>query len=330
MKMRYPALLLTTMMVSACGGGTSFSGNTAPPVGSGALAITSANATSAVSVSINAAFQSGNLGDMVGTLGVATANVGNRNKVAGSQHRSGTLFYAMQKIPFGPIDQPCLVSGMITISGNLADPLGGTFSVGDTLTVVATDCDDGLGEVVNGTIDYRFATITGDILVGPPYELVIDIDLTNFQVADSMDTKTSNGSATVSIDTTADPVWSVSINGPLLTTDTTTSSEAISNFDMTQTVDTGVALTMPYTLASNGTVDSTQLDGTVDYSTPVTFEGSGEAYPFTGEFLVTGANGASILLIALDEVNVRLESDFDGDGVVDETTDTTWGALINQ
>ena len=331
MKMRYPALLLIVIMISACDASTSFSGispATPRPTGGGALAITSANATSAVGVAINAAFQSGNLGDIVGTLGVGTANVGNMNKVAGSQHHSGTLIHAIQKVPFGPIDQPCFVSGTITISGDLADPLGLTFSVGDILTVVATDCNDGLGEVVNGTIDYRFTTITGDILAGPPYRLVIDVDLTNFQVADSIDTKTSNGSATVSIDTTTDPLWTVSINGPLLTTDTTTSSETISNFDMTQTVDTGVVPT-PYTMVSNGTVDSTQLDGTVDYGTPVMFEGSGEAYPYTGEFLIMGDN-SSVRLIALDEVNVRLESDINGDAVVDETTDTTWDALIAQ
>ena len=318
-------------MVAGCDADTSFSGNTTappPPTGGGALTITSANAPTAMSVALKAAFESGSVGDVAGTLGVGTANVGNMNKLADSKYSSGTLFKAMQKVPFGPFDQPCLVSGTITISGDLADPLGISFAAGDTLTVLAMDCDDGLGEVVNGTIDYLFTTMTGDILLGPPYRLVIDVDLTNFQVADSIDTKISNGSATVSIDTTTDPVWTVSINGPSLTTDTTTSSGTISNFDMTQTVDTLIVPT-PYTMVSNGTVDSTDLAGTVDYSTPVMFQGSGEANPFTGEFLVAGAS-SSVRLIALDEVNVRLESDFNGDGVVDETTDTTWDALIAQ
>jgi hypothetical protein len=336
MKLRYPALLLTCMSVAACSEDTSFSGKTSnpPPAGGGggggggALVITSTNAPVAMSVALTAAFESGAVGDIIGTLGLGTANVGNMNKVSGGQFFSGTLANAMQQAPFGPFDQPCLVSGMITLSGDLADPLGISFAAGDTLTVVATDCDDGLGEVTNGTIDYLFTTVTGDILLGPPYRLVIDVDLTNFQVADSADTKTSNGSATVSIDTTTDPIWSVSINGPLLTTDTTTSSETISDFDMTQTVDTLVVPT-PYTMVSNGTVDSTDLNGTVGYSTPVMFEGSGEAYPFTGQFLVSGEN-SSVLLTALDEINVRLESDFDGDGVADETTDTTWDALIAQ
>lgn len=59
------------------------------------------------------------------------------------------------------------------------------------------------------------------------------------------------------------------------------------------------------------------------------FEGLDEACPYTGEFLVSGGN-SSIRLIALGEINVRLESDFDGDDLVDETTNTTWDALIAQ
>ena len=334
MKMRYPALLLPYIILAACDADTGFSGqnSTPPPTGGGGgggvLTITSANAPTAMSVALKAAFDSGGVGDVAGTFGVGTANVGNSNKVAGNQYFSGTLVSAMQTVPFGPFDQLCLDGGMITLSGDLADPLGISFAAGDTMTVVSVDCDDGLGEIVNGTIDYLFTTVTGDIIFGPPYRLVIDVALTNFQVADSVDTETSNGSATVSIDTTTDPEWTVSIIGPLLTTDTTTSSETLSNFDTTETVDTLIVPT-PYTMVSNGTMDSTDLAGTVDYSTPVPFEGSGEAYPFTGEFLVNGA-ASSVRLVAVDEVNVRLESDFDGDGVIDETTDTTWDALIAQ
>ena len=50
----------------------------------------------------------------------------------------------------------------------------------------------------------------------------------------------------------------------------------------------------------------------------------GADYPFAGEMLITGANNATIRLIALDSVNVRIETDTNGDGVVDATEDTTW------
>ena len=330
MKMRFPVLILTITMVAACDGGTSFPGTTSgpPPAGGEGLAITGTNATAAMSVALYAAFESGEVGDVVGTLGVDTANVGKMNKVASGQLGSGTLFNATQNVPFGPFDQPCLISGMMRISGDLADPLGMSFSSGDTLTVIAMDCVDVPGETVNGQIDYDFVLIAGDILVGPPFEMTIDVTLTDFQVDDSTDTNTANGNATVTLDTLADPDWLVSIDGPILTSDTSTSSNTLSNFSQTQTVNTA-AVPTPYTMISSGTVDSTDLDDIVDYSTPVMFEGLDQAYPYTGEFLVSGDN-SSVRLIALDEVNVRLESDFNGDGVVDETTDTTWDALIAQ
>lgn len=331
MKMRYSALLFIYIIVSGCDADTSFSGITTnpPPVPAGSLTITSANAPAAMTVALRAALESAGVGDVAGVIGAGTANVGNMNKVSGGEFYSATLVNAMQKVPFGPIEQGCLISGTITISGDLADQFAISFAVNDTLNVVAADCIDVVGETVNGTIDYLFTTITGDILLGPPYRLVFDVVLTNFQVADNTGTSIANGNVTVSVDTT-DPnlVWIVSINGTQLTIDGATGSDTISNFDTTETVDTLVVPT-PYTLTSSGTVDSTDLEGPVDYSTPIMFEGTGQANPTTGEFLVTGAS-SSVRLIALDAVNVRLESDFDGDGVVDETTDTTWDALIGQ
>ena len=330
MKMRYSALLFIYIIVSGCDADTSFSGITTnpPPVPAGSLTITSANAPAAMTVALRAALESAGVGDVAGVIGAGTANVGNMNKVSGGEFYSATLVNAMQKVPFGPIDTPCLISGIITIGGDLADPLAISFAVDDTLSVVATDCVDVPGETVNGTLDYVFTTITGNILLGPPYRLVFDVVLTNFQVTDSTSSDISNGDATVSVDTTLDPVWTVSINGAQLTIDGATSSDTITNFDTTETVDSLIVPT-PYTLVSSGTVDSTDLEGPVDYSTPIMFEGTGQANPTTGEFLVTGAS-SSVRLIALDAVNVRLESDFDGDGVVDETTDTTWDALIGQ
>jgi hypothetical protein len=64
----------------------------------------------------------------------------------------------------------------------------------------------------------------------------------------------------------------------------------------------------------------------VSYSTPVTFEGFDLDYPGTGEFLVEGDN-SSARLIAIDNVNVRIEVDTDGNGTVDETINTTWAEL---
>jgi hypothetical protein len=64
----------------------------------------------------------------------------------------------------------------------------------------------------------------------------------------------------------------------------------------------------------------------VVYSTPVTFEGFDDGYPHIGELLVTG-DDSSLRLVAVDEVNVRIDIDPDGDGTVDTSIETTWSAL---
>ncbi len=76
---------------------------------------------------------------------------------------------------------------------------------------------------------------------------------------------------------------------------------------------------------SFGTLDSSDLQGVVTYLTPITFTGVDFDFPGSGEFLVLAEN-SSLRLIAVDNVNVRIEIDNDG---VMETIDTTWAALTN-
>ena len=53
---------------------------------------------------------------------------------------------------------------------------------------------------------------------------------------------------------------------------TNTVTSTMFNFDTSQTVDTSV-IPEPYTLAASGTVDHSDLTGTISYTTPVTFQG---------------------------------------------------------
>ena len=62
----------------------------------------------------------------------------------------------------------------------------------------------------------------------------------------------------------------------------------------------------------------------------ITFAGSGENFPGTGHLLVTGADNATLLLRTIDDVNVEIDADYDGDGAVDETLFLTWVELEDQ
>ena len=152
------------------------------------------------------------------------------------------------------------------------------------------------------------------------------VRLVDFEVVTALESALSNGDSTVTVDLTGNPLAITSIAGNSLSVQTNSQTETTSNFSTVQTVDTSVT-PEPYTLTSSGSINSTELGGAVTYSTPVSLQGMGSDNPFAGEFLVTGADGASIRLIALDSVNVRIEIDTDGDGIVDATEDTTWADI---
>ena len=56
------------------------------------------------------------------------------------------------------------------------------------------------------------------------------------------------------------------------------------------------------------------------------FNGLGGDYPSSGEFLVEGLD-SSLLLIADNNVDVRILIDLGADGTIDETIVTTWAQL---
>jgi hypothetical protein len=289
------------------------------------LVISTVNAKPAARAAFASTMASIETGGTVGGGGIASSGSGNLQKMQFEQTMTHLAARGALQVALGPLQEPCLQSGSMTISGDLAT--GIPYSVGDTINVDAADCNDGLGEVINGRMEITITAYTGDILFGPTYLLGMDVLLVNYEVATTADTILSNGDSSVTVDTTGDPLVAMSISGVSLTTVSNAGTEVVSNFQTAQTVDTSVvAGSEPYTLASSGTIDSTQLGGVIVYTSPVTFQGAGPGYPFAGEMLITGANGATIRLIALTETTVRIEIDADGDGVVDVggTEDTTW------
>jgi hypothetical protein len=320
MKNRHLLIFCATLALASCGGSSSFSGGSTDT--STGLGLTSGNVLTAASVSYLAAFDSGDLANVGGSIGASATAPGSAAPTANTQ-LSGFLVNALQQIPFGPDEFPCVVSGSVTISGDIADPL--TLTVGDTFSIEATACDDGIGEVVDGLISMTVTDFSGDFLLGT-YLLGMNAFLDGLQVTTATDVISSTGDASIALDTTATPFVSASVSGSSMAASSNASTETLTNYATEQSVDAGIA-PAPYTLTSRGTVNSSQLADLVSYSTPVQFQGDGVDYPYTGELLLTGGN-SSARLIAVDNVNVRVELDSDGDGIVDVTVDTTWNALL--
>lgn len=315
------SVLSASLLIAACSGGSD-QFTSAGSVGN-SFNITSTNGATVARVAWESAVTSGELADLGGSLGISAAAPGAITKVSHAQP-DGFLINVMQKVPFGPDVFPCLVSGTVTISGDIADPL--TLTNGDTFTVESALCNDGAGEVVDGLIEFTVGDFSGDLLLGT-YLLSMDAVVTNLQVVTGTDTTTSNGDVTVTLDTSDTPYIEAGTSGTSMTADSNASSETITNFQSGQTVD-GNLENLPFTMSASGTLDSTQLDGVVTYSTPTEFSGEGFSFPSEGVLLVEGEE-SSARLIAIDDVNVRIEIDINGDGTTDEAIDTTWVALTS-
>ena len=86
------------------------------------------------------------------------------------------------------------------------------------------------------------------------------------------------------------------------------------------------------TRSSAGAITGVALDGSFDYESIVpdsfVFDADPSTGPFSGELLVTASDGSTLRIVALDDKNVRLEIDYDGNAIVDTEINTTWEALL--
>ncbi len=328
MKRTCPVLIAFFFLISGCSSDGSDSIAAPDPT----LEITSNNALLVANIAYAAALESQQLGDSGGGFFIGSAP-GGVTKIAGdvvTAAKSGTGNSGSQ-IPIPAETVPCAAEGTMTISGQIADIVTPTLSAGDYFQYEYSACDDGLGDVKNGTVRTDIDAFSGDLNTGL-FSMTMTFTLTNFQVSifENQSTTpteviTSTGGATITADATSFPYVSSSASGNSLVIDTLNSSEALTVFASTFTVD-GDVVTSPYTHSSSGTLDSTQLAGVIRYSNSVTFAGLGVDYPNSGEFLVEGL-ASSLRLFAEDNVNVRIEIDLGADGTIDETINTTWASL---
>lgn len=305
-----------TLSLVACGGGGGSSSGSPSPDPSQAV-IDSGNAEAVAGRSMNGAFQTGGYGGLTGAGGVATIGNGGPSKPAAAGG-------AGIQVPIGPETTPCAVSGSTTISGDIASPL--TITPGDFVDIDWDNCDDGVGVVIDGLLGTTFTSFEGDLSTGQTL-LGMSLRVANLQATAGNEFNRTNGDIALTVDTTTPMLVVATSIGSVFTVATNASTDALSNFSSTVTENSGMLPSLVST-TSSGTISSTQFEGTVTYGTPVTFEALGDAYPYTGELLVTGADNATLRLIAMDEVNVRILADYDGDGATDETIDTTWDELV--
>ena len=158
--------------------------------------------------------------------------------------------------------------------------------------------------------------------------LIMTLLLDNFQVTTAGDVLLANGDGTAYLNTLQAPYVEAAVSGQSMLTASNTSTETLSNYSSAQTFD-GTLAPAPYTLLTSGTLDSSQLSGSVTYSTPVMFEGFDANYPYVGEMLIVGEASSARLIAQPNAIDVMIEiySNTTGEGTPDETIMTTWAEL---
>lgn len=223
----------------------------------------------------------------------------------------------------GPVTEPCLVAGFITLSGNVADPE--MLSVGDRITAVFDLCDDGDGLVTDGRLQLVVRALEGDPL-SESFLIRADVDLGSFVVTENGETTSADGAFELTIDSLAFPVVSTRLRGDSLEVAYGGDTFTLTAFDESAEIDSSV---VPFRdlVTAVGTLASRLLAGKVDYGTTTPIEGPVGDAPDAGTILITGANGATIRVVVQSQVSVELQLDLDGNGSVDEVQPTSWAEL---
>jgi hypothetical protein len=315
----WTVLATALLMLAGCSSG----GDDAPPVP--LAAITATNAPTIASSVMKASLEGGDMGAFAGFEPVSVSSPKSTrvsySKVAEIQNAGvdALLRHAQSVavVPVGPEVTQCTGGGTITLSGNLAN--AATLSPNDTITFDYASCVEG-DTTTNGRFSMRVTSFSGDPESGT-FGFAVTTTITSFQVTVAGETATINGSVSISIN----------MAGSTMTTTVTSSSISVGDGSSTHTLrDYSSVHTLAsgsFTLDVSGSLTSSDFAGTVNFDTTAVLQGIGDVYAYTGQVLITGANGATIKVIVLDSTFVRLEVDSNGDGVVDATLDLAWDDL---
>jgi len=318
--------ILAMALLAACDGS---GGGFAPPVQIVPVEITAANAPAVTSDSLNAASFASDIGVLVGPglLG-GPAEPGMWSRL-GKLPVTGVskILDPVFEVAVGPITEDCLVTGTITLTGNIANPL--TITAGDTISTVFVNCDDGDGQVLDGAMNITITAFTGSVDTGL-FQMGMRVSLGDLSMDDGSEVGPAvvDGNFNMSVNTLLYPVTTTVVTGDLLSLVAAGRSLTMRSFSSDSRLDEGM-FPLGYTMIASGAVQSSRFDGEALYETIVPFAGSGDSYPYEGVMLITGAANSSIRVTALDVLTVRLEMDYNGDGTVDETRDVTWEEAIS-
>lgn len=330
--------------LAGCGGG---GGAGTPVVGAAAptVAITAANQGSVARAIVNGGQAFGESQPFATTGGATTAqsaaatraalragalqSVVRRGLAAAfAPQRSAAIASATRAAGAAGSTDPCAVSGSVTTTLLDADA-SQSLSKGDSLTVTFNQCNDAdavMTGVMTFTLSSVGSTAANDVQFGGTLSFV--------QVSATSSTGSSNINGSVGVDvaiTSSSFQLAITVGGSALTV----ASSAPGYLDtivyeqgMQLTIAATDGLVAQSTVALDGSLTATSIGGRILIATVQPFRQlDSDAYPSSGQMVVTGAAGTHLRVTALDAIQVQLELDANGDGAYEGSGVFAWGSL---
>ncbi|MDH3533013.1 MAG: hypothetical protein OEO82_08790, partial [Gammaproteobacteria bacterium] len=261
----------------------------------------------------------------------AVTGFGSVTSTAGAQFMPLAPFGQLESLgvsgDFGPLEIACNAGGTATVSGSKALP--GTFSPNDQLDASFSGCARG-GEELWGDMNFvpgSFATTPGDA-----YLVTGTVVHTNLERTLGGNCFSGSGTFNTSYDFlfTTTGVIDINSSASSFTVNAGGRGQQVSDAAVSAQITVGQP-PVTVTRQSSGTVTSEDLDGSFVYQSVVPdvflVDEDTSTGPFSGELLVTASDNSTMRMVAMDEFNLVLELDADGDSVIDDEIATTWATL---
>jgi len=198
-------------------------------------------------------------------------------------------------------------------------------STGDTFDTQFVMCffqDSGV--TIDGTSTVQNVVVTGDPANQVvPWSLAATFSFIDLIATDAIDTVTINGDLDLEMSSDDNVVIDTSVASALLEVDVDGVVESLSDYLMTQTINQNLLLQV---VGADGVYTSDILQGSVTFETLENFTALGDDNPSSGQLLISDSS-SSVLVTALDNLNVQLDIDLDLDGTIDQTIMVTWAEL---
>ena len=318
----------TLALLTACGGG----GGDAPAKPADTrVAITSANQSQVVRAGVNAGLSvsmaqgstSGVSPSGVQDRSHALAAVMQRAVTAARASRKGIASASAHPATTASDSEPCDFGGTLTVTLDDRDN-DLKLSNGDVVSASFAQCKDSASSTIDGAISI---TLTG---TPTDTQFAATASFQNVAVTDDGTTSTIAGNVTVAEnDTDTDTQTTLSVGSGGLTASTVSA-----DYDDAVSFASGFVIRMDesssgsVSVSLSGTITAQSLGGSITISTPQPLvETANDDRPSAGQVIVTGASGSSVRATVLDNSQVKLELDANGDGTYEGSSIVTWAAL---